>query len=331
MPTYHVQSAKAPPEENSEFVRVPKRRIVVLETLTLAVSSVLLAINAVLSVFSWWGEADALGMGVGTREGLMASRFRTPFSPAAWTFAGWIVVFAAQAAWLLHAWSYTCRQKVERTISPLVYPVFWITCCVNIGYVYAVGHLADELSLALIAVEGLIMCAAVALVAFHLRKLATGLKEVTCPDKWSTHIFSLNGLAFYATWVLLSTLFHVAAVLQNHTDLHPETISTTLFTIVGALSICYFLLEVTILDRYLRYVNSVYVTVIWWLGGTLAEQWDTDFSDISRNDLFAFVLLMAAGSLMLIHLVLIIVFARVRPFVGGGGSDDDDGAALIPY
>lgn len=330
MPTYNVQKAK-PPTENDEFVRIPKRRVVVLETLALAVTVVLLVFNAVFSVYSWWGDADALGMGEGTREGLTTSSFRTPFSPAPWTFAAWIAVFLMQFAWLLHAWTYTCRQKVERTIFFLIYPVFWVVCGVNIGYIYAVGHLANEASLALIAVEAIFLCISVALVAVHLRRLETGLKEITFADKWSTHFLAVNGLSFYAAWTILSTLFHTATVLKEHTDLHSDTISTCLFSLMGAVTIGYFLLEATILDRYLRYVNTVYPTVVWWLGGTLAEQWNRDFSEISRNNLFAFVLLLVVGILLLVHLVLIVVFACVRPLRGGGGGDDTDGVALIPY
>ena len=327
MPTYNVRKARLP-TESEEFVRIPRRRVVVLETVSLAVTLVLLAVNTVLSVYSWWGDADALGMGEGTREGLTTWRFRTPFSPAPWTFAAWVIVFAVQFAWLIHAWTYACRQKVERSISPLIYPVFWIVCCLNIGYVYSVGHLANELSLALIAAEAFTLCLAVGAAAVHLRSFVTGLKDITTADKWLTHLLTVNGLALYATWTVLSTLFHLASVLNEDSDLHVDTITTCLLSLLGSLTVSYFLLEATILDRYLRYVYTVYPAVMWWLGGVLD---DKDYNDISRNTLLALILLVVVGGLLLVHLVLMVVFCCVRPLVGGGGRDETDGVAIIPY
>ena len=327
MPTYNVRKARLP-TDSEEFVRIPKRRVVVLETVSLAVTLVLLAINAVLSVYSWWGDAEALGMGEGTREGLTTSRFGTPYSPAPWTFAAWIVVFAIQFTWLTHACTYACRQKVERAISPLVYPAFWIVCSLNIGYVYSVGHLANELSLALIAAEALTLCFSVGAAAVHLRSFVTGLKEITTSDKWLTHLLTINGLALYATWAVISTLFHIASVLKENSDLHGDTITTCLLSLLGAFTVSYFLLEATILDRYLRYVFTVYPAVMWWLGGLLDDE---DYSDISRNTLFALVLLVVVGGLLLVHLVLMVVFSCTRLRVGGGGRDETDGVAMIPY
>lgn len=330
MPTYYVQNAK-PPEDNDESVRVPSGRTVFLETQALLFTAVLLVFNTVFSIFSWWGDADALKMGEGTRVGLTSSSFRTPFLPAPWTFSAWIVLFVMQFAWLIHACTYTCRQKVERALSPILYPAFWVACCVNVGYVYAVGHLANELALALIAVEAILLCFCVAVVAVYLRKFVTGIKEITFVDKWLTHFITINGLAFYATWTILSLLFHIGTVLREDTDIHSDTIGTCLFCLLGALTIGYFLLEATILDRYLRYVNAVYPAIIWWLAGTLAEQWDNNFDGISRNNLFVFILILVVSGLVVVHLLLICVFARVRPFVGDGGRDDTDDVALIPY
>ena len=331
MPTYNVQKAR-PPDDIDEFVRIPRRRVVVLEALALAVSTVLLAVNTVFSMYSWWGDdVGALGMGEGTREGLTTSQFATPFSPAPWTFTAWIAVFAMQYACLIYAWSFTCRQKMQRTISPALYPLFWVVNCVHFGYVYAVGHLANEISLALIAAEAVFTWISVAVVAFHLRRVATGLGEIKCTDKWATHLVTLNGLVFYGAWATLSVMFHVASVLKEDSDLHSDTIATCLLSLLAACTVSYFLLEATILDRYLRYVLVVYPAVMWWLGGILDEQWNNEFSTISRNDLVAFVLLLVVGGLFLVRLVLIVVFGCVRPLVGGGGREDVDGIAFIPY
>ena len=331
MPTYRVQDARAPPE-NQEFVRIPRRRDVFLETLALSVTTVLLVVNGVFSLFSWWGDSASLGMGrSGTRESLTQRFSVTPFAPASWTYAAWSVVFASQFAVLGHAWSYACRQKVERASSPLLYPVLCLAYLVNVGYVYAVGHSAAELSLALISVEALASCVCVAVVAVSLRWKETGLADLGPFDKWYTRLISLNALSLSAAWTLTCVLFHISSVLSEDSNLHEETIATCLLSLLGAATVSYFLLEATILDRYLRFVYIVCPIVVWWLGGVLARQWDGEFGDISRNNLFAFVLLVVFCGLFVVRLVLIVLFGCFRRQLGGGSKDDIMGLALIPY
>jgi hypothetical protein len=265
-------------------------------------------------------------MGEGTREGL--TRPLTPFSPAPWAFAAWVVVLAAQFAWLAHAWSYSCRQQTYRGSSSLLYPVFWVGCLVNIGYVWAAGHGAEELSLALISVQSLALCVSVATVALSLRRALTGLTDVKPLDNWFTRLVTLNALSLYAAWSVLSALHHLAFVLDRDSELHGDTVATCLLSLLASLTLSHFLLEVTVLDRYLRHVVVVYPAVAWWLGAVLDRHWENSFSDISRNNLFAFVLLVVTGGLFLVRLVLIAVFGCFRPLVA---RDDITGIALIPY
>ena len=303
----------------------------VLETLAVAVTTVLLVVNGVFSLFSWWGDAESLGMGRGTREVLTQTFSNTPYAPAPWTFAAWIFVFAAQFALLGHAWSYACRQRAERASSPLLYPVLGLANAVNIGYVYAVGHSAEQLSLALISVEALALCVCLAVVAASLRRKETGVADVGSCDKWCTRLLSLNALALSAGWAVICVFFHVSAVFGEDSDLHVETIATCVLCLLAAVTVSYFLLEATILDRYLRFVFVVYPMVVWWLGGVLARQWNDEFDDISRNNLLAFVLLVVFCGLFVVRLVLMVLFGCFRPLIRGGIKDDIMGLALIPY
>ena len=325
MPTYNVQKARPPPDNIDEAVRIPRRREVVAEAVVLAVTTVLMAANTILSLLSWWGDPHSLRMGRGTRAALTEHFSVTTFSPASWSYVAWVLTFVAQFAWLGHWWSYTCRQRVIRASSLLAHPFVWLASLVNVGYVYAVGHVATQLSLALIAVEALAFCACVGLVAFSLRRKDTGLDDLKPFDKWATRVLALNGLSLTAAWAVVCTLFHLSSILAEDTNLHGDTIATCLLSLLAAITIGYFLLEATILDRYLRWVVIVYPAVAWWVGGVLALG---EFSDISRNNLFAFVLLVAVCGLFVVRLVLVVLFGCFRPLVGGGGRE---GIALIPY
>lgn len=337
MPTYRVQKASLPPD-NTEFVRIPRRRDVVAETLGLSVASVLLAVDTVLSLYGWWGDAEALGIGSGGGDsggtrGALTEDFAetTTFSTDAWNFSAWIATFVARYLVLGHAWSYTCRQNVYRASSPLLYPVLSLASLVNVGYVYAVGHDAAELALALVAVETLALGVSVAIVAASLRKKETGLTELKRVDKWLTRILVMNALVFSGAWTLLITLFHLAVILGENTLLHDDTITTLLLSLLSAITVGYFFLEATILDRYLRCVFVVYPIAAWFVGGVLSRHWNEEFTDISRNDLFAFVLLLAQCGLFLVRLVLMVLFGLCRSLNGGGGREDTIGMAQIPY
>ena len=267
----------------------------------------------------------------GTRVSLTERFSGTPFSPASWTYAAWIFVFAAQFAVLGHAWSYAFRQKTERASSPLLYPVLCLANTVNLGYVYSVGHSAAALSLALISVEALALCVCAAVVGVSLRRKEAGLVDVGSLDKWFTRLVSLNALSLSAAWTVICVLFHISSVLGEDSELHRETIATCLLSLLGAITVSYFLLEATILDRYLRFVFIVFPVVAWWICGVLSRQWDGQFDDISRNNLFAFVLLVVFCGLSVVRVVLIVMFGCFRRLTSSGSKDDIMGLALIPY
>ena len=331
MPTYDVQKARPTPDNIEEFVRIPRRREVFLETVALGVTTVLLALNTILSLYSWWGDSRALALGRGTRERLTEDFSSTSLSPSAWVYSGWITVFAAQFSWLGHAWSYSCRQKVTRASSPILYPLFCVANLANVGYIYAVGHLAVQLSLALICIVALSLCVSVGVAAASLRRRETGLADVKPVDKWSTRLLQINALSLYASWSVILVLFHLAAVLREDTSLQRDTIATCALSLLSAITVGYFLTESTILDRYLRWSVVVYPTVAWWVGGVLSRHWDGEFSGISRNNLFAFVFLVVACTLTVTRLVLVGLFVRFRSLAGGGAREDIAGIAFIPY
>ena len=271
-------------------------------------------------------------MGDGSQKTLTSSRYETPFTPAPWAYAAWLVAFAVQALWVTHAWSFTCRQNKERAVSFAVHPTLWLAASLNIGYVYAVGHGSAELSLAMVGVETLVVYVCFAIAAVHLRKATTRLNEVTARDRWAGHLLAVNGLSLLVSWLTILTFFHLGVVLHDRADVESSTVGTIILSLLAALIVCYFLLEVTILDRYLRYALLVYPAVVWWLAATLFRNWDGEFAGIGRNNLFAFVLMCAVAALGVVRLLLVLVFYWVRPLASGGEGDGDDNIAeMIPF
>ena len=333
MPTYNVSTANLVEAQSTipENQRLASRHIVVLEIVALVVSSLFTAATAFLAVCSWWGPAEILGMGDGSQKTLTSSRYETPFTPAPWAYAAWLGVFAMQALWVTHAWSFTCRQNKERAVSFAVHPALWLAASLNIGYVYAIGHDSAELSLALVGVETLVVYVCLAIVAVHLRKATTRLNEVAAWDRWAGHLLAVNGLSLLISWLTLLTFFHLGVVLHDKTDVQSGTVGTIILSLLAVLIVCYFLLEVTILDRYLRYALLIYPTIVWWLAATLVRNWNGEFAGIGRNNLFAFVLMVAVAALGVVRLLLVLVFHWVRPLASGGNGDGNDVTEMIPF
>ena len=119
----------------------------------------------------------------------------------------------------------------------------------------------------------------------------------------------LNSLVMYATWAVITTLLSSGHFLQEDADVHVDTTATVILSLIAAICIAYFLLENTILDRFLRYVIAVYPVVIWTLAGMIADRWDSMRDDITeRNNLIILSLSCVAMILFVLRLVLLIVF-----------------------
>ena len=305
--------------------RKPPSARIVCEFLTLFLVTSLYLAKVGISLYAWWGDYSSIGLDT-TISGAI-EQFDIGITPAAWTNAAWIVAYAFQGAWILFAWSFIHRQETPRTIFPGLYPSYMIACGLNIGLVFTWGNVLSEVSLALVVVLALVLYVAIGMVSVYLYKRTPALRGGHKIDFWLTHVLVLSGLVFYAAWITVVFLFNLGAVIQEREDVHPDTVGTVILSLLGAITVAYFLLENTILDRFLRYVHvfAVYPVVIWTLGGVLAEIWDSSAS--TRNSIFAVVLAGVVGLLFLIRVALLIAFHFVRA-PAEYLSDEDD---TIPF
>ena len=71
--------------------------------------------------------------------------------------------------------------------------------------------------------------------------------------------------------------------------------------------VVYFILENTVLYRFLRYVFSVYPVVIWALIGVVSEHWGVQGEE--RNSRFALGLLIISIIALIVRIVLVVIFS----------------------
>ena len=139
-----------------------------------------------------------------------------------------------------------------------------------------------------------------------------------------TRLLVINIFAAYAAWTVVLALFNLGSVLQHNTTLHPDTTSTVVLSLLGSLTVSYFLLEVTILDWFLRSVFVVYLVVVWALAGVLVDSWT---GGGHRNQLLSLILACVSGALFVARVVLIALFKFVRPL----GEYEKEEEEKVPF
>ena len=147
------------------------------------------------------------------------------------------------------------------------------------------------------------------LLVFYFSKVQDKVNKV---DKILTYLLPISGMYFYNTWVDVATQINLALVLSYNSDVSPENSATIGLTILLVLTVAYFILEVTIGERYLRYVFSAYPVFIWACAGILANHWSRD-DEGSRNKIYVLAFLVISAVFMVVKVVVSILCAKFRP------------------
>ena len=311
---------------------------VVCEIVLLALTSVVYAADIVINVFATGRVGPVTRFGFKNQTGEV---YPTQVTPAGWTFAIWGLIYAWQVLWLVYAWSFVFRPRAQRTIFWGVYPAFLLVCVAIIGWFYTWGNEYPQGALPFILLMAILLYVAIGMLTYHLYRKTKDLEEEgqKC-DLWMTRIIVLNGLALYASWISVATCLNVGVVIQYYTppgtglgltegsgsaagsgngtsgglntplDVNSGTVTLALLAFIV---VVYFILENTVLDRFTRFVLVAYPTVIWALAGAVQGQWNKH--ENPRNQIFSLVLLGVVVLLACIRVVLLIVFACVRPLV----------------
>lgn len=284
----------------------------VFEIVALLLTVALFVLKVVICLVIWWGNPSLLRIDVSLPDALKNATYKLTIAPSEWVHAMWPFLFLWEITWILFAWSFTCRKAKHRTIFAGVYPAYWFVCLLNIGWGLSWGKVFPELGLAFGALQSFTLILCVAMLSVNLYFITNDLKYTGFKTSLMiTRILVLNVFAAYTTWSVVHTLYNLGSVLQHNAQLHPDTTSTVILSLLGSIAVTYFLLECTILDWFLRSVIVVYPVVVWSLAGVLVENWNGGGGD--RNKIFSLALVCVCGALFLIRVLLIGVFSIVRP------------------
>lgn len=262
-------------------------------------------------VYAWWGEPGHIALNFSLPSALLETSL--PISPSPWTHALWLVLFVWELGFLLLCCFMLCRPRLPHLVCPLFYPAYSLACLLRVGWVFAFGRGLHPLALALVGVETLVLVACVSLLTGYLYFIRGTLKYYYPCWFWWTRLLVLNATVIYLTLSFVWSLFGLGWVLVSDAGLAEETASTILLSLLASCVVTYFLLENSILDRFLRYVFAPYPVFLWTLVGVLTGAWQGVETLRERNPLFALVLACVVGTLILLRIILWCIYMCVRP------------------
>ena len=159
------------------------------------------------------------------------------------------------------------------------------------------------------------LVAAISMETYHLNKVSPIMltKKKYKIDLWITRLLVPNGLVIYATWLTAATHINLGIVLQYFANVSATTTGAVMLWLLSVLTLSYFALENTILDRYTRFIFMVYPVLIWALSGVMSAHWGKE--DPDTNPVLTLLLLLLAIVLLLTRAVLVTIFAFRRPLI----------------
>ncbi|XP_050404213.1 uncharacterized protein LOC126820357 [Patella vulgata] len=218
-------------------------------------------------------------------------------TPAGVTFAIWGVIYAWQALILIYSLTSLCRQTTEGPVysnPTLLPPAFFIAYIANnvsnITWLFLWDRLylvASSIFLFLIAFT-LYVCMIISYVVLNKNKDALVCKGRQM-EIWLIIFIVQNGLAIYATWTSIASLINLGTVIAYATDppVGREIASSIALGLLTAEFVAFVSTDLSVLNKYTRYVFTPYVVLIVACVGIIAKNWDPT----NPNSIFTVVIL----------------------------------------
>ena len=283
----------------------------VTEVVVLAVTSVLYVITVFINYWAFVSDnASDLGF---TDIDNVSDAYPLDVTPDGWTYSIWDVIYVWQLLWLLYGWRFAVRPSSAKVIPLLTYILFSLSCLFNIGWVYAFSNKQPAVGFVLLLLLSITLYATigVSVVVFYYRveHLKRYRQKV---DLVLTTVLLHNGLALYATWTSVATLLNMGVIMQHtgNNKQDPTTVGLVVLSILLLEEIVWFLLENSILDRFVRYIFTIYPVLIWALAGVLTNHIHDD--NLDKTNSTAVGALVLSGLLFIMRLVFSFVNCACR-------------------
>lgn len=248
--------------------------------------------------------------------GNVSARYETDITPAGWTFSIWGIIYTWLTLMVIYITAYVFRGSWAQCLLPYSFYFCWLTNML-LNMIWLV--LWDR-ELMLAAMVVLIFIALTNYCVLFFCCWATDyyglwLKAYYRKDLCCLRLLVQNGLALYTTWTSIASLINFALVLQLW-GVARTTAATASLCILFAEVVTWFILENWVLDRWVRYIVTVYPVVIVALVGNILKHFHR--ADPSPNSIFMVALLVLACILLIFRVCSVIWRNKWRPLCSPG-------------
>ncbi|XP_068199840.1 uncharacterized protein [Antennarius striatus] len=248
--------------------------------------------------------------------GNISDEFSTEITPAGWTFTIWSIIYIFLALVVLYMVSGIFRKNAYGYVycSPAVLPLgFIVVWCLNLTLNTTWLFLWDRrLMPAALALLILIASTNYIMIFFSCHGLSNygiWLKKYHQVDLWLHHVLIQNGIAIYATWTTIASLVNLTIVLINDAGMDQTDAATVSLSVLTVVMLVWFILENSVLDKYVRYILTIYPVVIWALTGIFMKNYDAVAP--SRNNILN-VALLAVGCTLFVTRVGLFIWKTIK-------------------
>lgn len=250
--------------------------------------------------------------------GNVSARYETEITPAGWTFSIWGVIYTWLTLNVIYNTAYVFRGSWAQCLLPYSFYFCWfINLLLNMIWLVLWDRevmLAAMVVLILIAVTNystLFFC------CWATDYYGLWLKAYYPRDLGCLRWMVQNGLAVYTTWTSIASLINFAVVLQLWGVSHSTAATASLCILFGEI-VAWFILENWVLDRWVRYIITVYPVVIVALVGNITKHYNS--ADPTPNAIFMVVLLVVACVLFVFRVCNVIWRNKWRPLLSPGSA-----------
>ncbi|CAH1777977.1 unnamed protein product [Owenia fusiformis] len=244
--------------------------------------------------------------------------YRLEINPSPWTFyVVWGCIYLWQFLWLGYSLATLCRSTDYGYlyVRPNVLPVgificfpLMNACSILWSFLYRSLYIPQACAVLALMAFLLYIC-----VFFSVRALDKHgwklVKQQKGADIWMIRIFFHNGLGMYATWCTIATLLNLATALVFWADLPNEAACTISLAILASELLVWFVVDITALDKYTRYLLTPYIVAVFALCGIIVQNWNP----FTLNFIFNAVLLGVATVFLLVKFLIALVKCRRDP------------------
>jgi len=255
-----------------------------LHALTVVATTVIFAIVVAFNYLS--SRKDMKGIFLNS-TGDIADKYFLEVTPAGWTFGiVWGIIYLWNGAALVYCLTTLCRKGPDGEYlyvkPPMTPPMMYISLSLNlicnITWLFMWDRQYISACIVPISLSAFFIYCAFYFTVRPTKDNAQGF-YVSGKGKefWLVILLVHNGFAFYATWLTIATLLNFA-IMGTYAagTASMSTSCSVILAVVTVEALVWFILDITVLDSYTRYVFTPHVVLCMATGGSYDKNWDAD-------------------------------------------------------